>query len=135
MNDEMPRILLIEDHPDHAYYIQKGLAAQGFRVIWHEDGPAGLAAAREDPPDAVVLDIMLPQIHGLDLLRELKTDPRTVRVPVIVVTAYATLQFNREREMALSYGAAEFFKKPFKVGDLAQKLRELLAAPPPAADE
>jgi DNA-binding response OmpR family regulator len=126
VSEPTPRILLIEDNPDHAYYIQKGLAREGFEVTWVEEGPSALVEARDNPPAAIVLDIMLPQIHGLDVLRELKTDKRTVGIPVIVVTAYATLQLNREREMAVSYGATDFFRKPFKVADLAAKLREIL---------
>lgn len=128
MTAKIPRIMLIEDHPDHAFYIKKGLAIRQFEVEWYEDGVTALAAAQANPPDAILLDIMLPGLHGLDLLRELKTDSRTLNIPVIVVTAYATMQVNREKEMALSYGATDFFKKPFNVEDLAKKLREILEA-------
>lgn len=129
-----PRIMLIEDNHDHAFYIEKGLTTRGFTVEWFEEGLAALDAARENPPDLILLDIMLPQIHGLDLLRELKTDQRTVGIPVIVVTAYATLKINREKEMALAYGARDFFKKPFKVDELAVRIREILEEGKTGAD-
>jgi len=126
MAEEQPRVVLIEDNPDHAFYIQKGLSRRGFEVEWHTDGQTALAALRKNPPDAILLDIMLPEMHGLDVLRELKSDERTLAVPVIVVTAYATLQVNREKEMAMTYGATDFFKKPFKVDELAIALRKIL---------
>jgi two-component system, OmpR family, response regulator len=130
VNDtERPRVLLIEDNDDHAFYIRKGLANRGFEIDWAADGAEGLRLARETAPRAILLDVMLPHMHGLDLLRELKADERTVEIPVIVVTAYATLQINREREMALAYGAVDFLKKPFKVGELADKLHALLGLP------
>ncbi len=127
MTERKPLILLIEDNPDHAFYIQKGLSNRGFEIKWCAEGVEGLRAARTDAPEVILLDVMLPKVHGLDLLRELKQDDETVGIPVIVVTAYATLQLNREREMAMSYGAVDFLKKPFKVGDLADKLHEILA--------
>ncbi len=126
MTEPSPRIMLVEDNPDHAFYIQKGLSKRGFHVDWFTEGPSALAKAKEDPPDAILLDIMLPDMHGLDVLRELKSDNRTLFVPVIVVTAYATLQLNREKEMAMTYGATDFFKKPFKVDELATTLRKIL---------
>ena len=126
MTETTPRIMLVEDNPDHAFYIQKGLSRRGFQVDWYTEGPSALAKAKEDPPDAILLDIMLPDMHGLDVLRELKSDNRTLFVPVIVVTAYATLQLNREKEMAMTYGATDFFKKPFKVDELATTLRKIL---------
>lgn len=128
MSNDRPRVLLIEDNPDHAFYIEKGLSNRGFDITWCADGAGGLRSAREDLPDAILLDVMLPQMHGLDLLRELKRDERTVGIPVIVVTAYATLQTNREREMAMTYGAVDFFKKPFKVDELSTRLLEMIAA-------
>jgi two-component system OmpR family response regulator len=121
-----PRIMLIEDNPDHAFYIEKGLSRRGFEIEWFSEGASALARAREKPPDAILLDVMLPGMHGLEILRELKGDGRTLAVPVIVVTAYATLQLHREKEMALVYGAADFFKKPFKVDELATVLRKIL---------
>lgn len=127
MNRKTPRIMLIEDNPDHAFYIEKGLAKRGFAIEWHTDGISALPKAKENPPDAIVLDIMLPETHGLDVLRELKSDERTLDIPVIVVTAYATLQLDREKEMAMSYGATDFFKKPFKVDELATSLRRILS--------
>ena len=126
METKQPRIMLIEDNPDHAFYIQKGLSRRGFFVEWHTDGVSALAQAKESPPDAILLDIMLPSMHGLDVLHELKNNEKTLAIPVIVVTAYATLQLNREREMAVTYGAAEFFKKPFKVDELAVALKKIL---------
>ena len=126
MEEKHPRIMLIEDNADHAFYIQKGLSRRGFEIDWHTDGPSALAKAKEDPPAAILLDVMLPEMHGLDVLRELKSDERTLSSPVIVVTAYATLQANREKEMAMTYGATDFFKKPFKVDELATSLRKIL---------
>lgn len=126
MTESVTRIILVEDNPDHAFYIQKGLGRRGFQVDWYTEGPAALAKAKDAPPDAILLDIMLPDMHGLDVLRELKSDNRTLFVPVIVVTAYATLQLNREKEMAMTYGATDFFKKPFKVDELATTLRKIL---------
>ncbi len=123
---QTPRVMLIEDNPDHAFYIEKGLSRRGFVIEWFSEGTSALARARENPPDVILLDVMLPGMHGLEILRELKHDEHTLAVPVIVVTAYATLQLHREKEMALAYGAADFFKKPFKVDELAAVLRKVL---------
>jgi CheY-like chemotaxis protein len=80
-------VLLIEDDPDQRRLLERTMAGGGWRVIGAPDGEAGLAAAREHRPDAIVLDVMMPRLNGYQTCRQLKADPEIRAIPVIMVTA------------------------------------------------
>src|SRR5206468_5248241 len=102
-------ILIVEDHPTMREAMRLVLEHEGFVIREVADGASALAMARSDPPDLMFLDLNIPGTSGADVLRELKSDPATASVRVIIVTATG----EEGREYVLSLGADEYFTKPF----------------------
>ena len=99
-------VLVIEDDPSAVRLLRAYLEADGYVVRLAGDGATGIAAARADPPAAIILDILLPGVDGWEILRELKADPKLRDVPVIIVTVVD------ERGLGLALGAVDYFLKP-----------------------
>jgi two-component system phosphate regulon response regulator PhoB len=110
----MERILVIEDEGDIRQVLEYNLRQAGYDVTGVERGNAGLALARERPPDLVVLDLMLPDIPGLDVCRAMKADARLRKVAVIMLTAKGS---EIDRIVGLELGADDYVTKPFSVRD------------------
>jgi CheY-like chemotaxis protein len=119
-NPEAARILLVEDDAGAARLLRTYLEGAGYRVQVAGSGEEGLAAARRERPDAVILDVLLPGIDGWGVLRTLKHDARLHDVPVFVVSVVD------ERDAGLSLGAADFFLKPIDRRRLLAKVAEYL---------
>ncbi len=118
-------VLLVEDNPDHALLAKRSLERDDRieRVEVCEDAFAALAVMRDEQvrrPDAVVVDIRLPGISGLELLDSIKGDPRTAGVPVIVVSTSAP---EHEVRSAIRRGARAYMSKPIRAGELIANLR------------
>jgi len=99
-------VLVIEDDPSVVRLLRTYLQSDGYGVRFAQDGPTGIAAARADPPNAIILDVLLPGTDGWEVLRELKADPDLRDVPVIIVTVVD------ERGLGLALGAVDYFLKP-----------------------
>ena len=120
----MPRTVLVCDDERHilesvTYVVRQ----EGYQVLTAEDGEQALRRARSERPDLVVLDIQLPDKSGLEVCRELKSDPETRGIYVILLTA---LGRERDEEAGLQSGADEFLTKPFSPRELRRRLHELL---------
>jgi len=111
-------VLLVEDDPKIASFIQKGLRREGFEVDWVETGAEAIARLDEGGVDVNLLDLGLPDIDGLDVLRELRD--RGIDVPVIVITGRSD---PRDRAIALSLGVRAYLTKPFRWADLLAEVR------------
>ncbi len=120
----MPRVLIADDEPFQRILIRETLANDpSFAFIEAEDGAQALAKARHEAPDLIILDIMMPDMDGLQVCRLLKTDPKLGTIPVIMVTA---LNKEEDRVNALDAGADNFLSKPFEAGDLHSVVRAAL---------
>jgi two-component system, OmpR family, copper resistance phosphate regulon response regulator CusR len=117
----MARVLIIEDQPRHLESLCRGLEAEGYEVVPASTGPEGLDAATAGPLDAVVLDLMLPGRHGLDVLRDLRSGG--FAKPVLILTALDSVE---ERVEGLDSGANDYLVKPFAFAELLARLRALL---------
>jgi DNA-binding response OmpR family regulator len=117
------KVLLIEDEQDVRDLLRYNLKKAGFSVTLAADGLAGLAAARSAPPDLIVLDLMLPEMRGEDVCRELKNDPSTAAIPVIMLTAKAHAD---DRIAGLELGADDYVTKPFSPRELILRVQGLL---------
>jgi len=127
----MPKtILVIDDEPKIAELCRDYLAAAGFAVQTAGDGPQGLALARRERPDLVVLDLMLPGMDGLDVCRELRRDGN---VPIIMLTARVE---ETDKLIGLELGADDYLTKPFSPRELVARVRTVLrrAAGSPAGE-
>jgi len=123
------RLLVVEDEPGVAQFIRQGLTEAGFAVDVARDGAEGLDYALAAEYDAIVLDIMLPKMDGLDLLRELRT--RSIKSPVLLLTARDAIE---DRVQGLDTGADDYLVKPFAFPELLARVRALLRRPPLQAD-
>jgi signal transduction histidine kinase/CheY-like chemotaxis protein len=99
-------VLVIEDDPSAIRLLRTYLESDGYGVRFARDGPSGLAAARADPPGAIILDILLPGTDGWEVLRQFKADPSLRDLPVVIVTVVD------ERGLGLALGAVDYFLKP-----------------------
>jgi two-component system response regulator MprA len=123
------RVLVIEDEDRIRQFLQRGLTYDGYRVDVAPDGPAGLALARENPPDIVVLDWMLPGMDGLEVCRRLRLGGS---VPILMLTAKDAVG---DRVQGLDAGADDYLVKPFAFDELLARLRALLRRAAPAQPE
>ncbi len=133
----MTRILVVEDDPDIADLMRRYLQKAGFEVEVRGSGREALGAIAAAPPDLLVLDLMLPQVSGLDICRSVRSTPRTADVPIIMVTARAEAS---ERIAGLETGADDYIGKPFSPAELVARVKALLrrtarSTPPPDAIE
>jgi len=111
------RVLVIEDDPVLGRAISQGLADQGDRCEWSDNGVAGLGLATEERFDALVLDLMLPDMPGLEVLRKLRTVQNDV--PVLILTALGSID---DRVTGLNAGADDYLVKPFAFAELSARL-------------
>jgi DNA-binding response OmpR family regulator len=118
------RVLLIEDEPNIIQAISFILSRDGLEVDTHGDGQTALEAVSRRRPDLVILDLMLPNRSGLEILQDLRADPETAALPVLMLTARGQ---KRDREMAERFGASRFMTKPFSNQEVLEQVRELLA--------
>jgi heavy metal response regulator len=123
--EQAMRILIVEDEPGVASFVEQGLAEAGYVVNVTRDGSEGLEYALAYEYDAIVLDIMLPKMNGLELLKEIRA--KRVKSPVLLLTARDGVD---DRVRGLDVGADDYLVKPFAFPELLARLRALLRRPP-----
>lgn len=119
------RVLLIEDEPNIIEAISFILSRDGWTVHTHEDGETAMDKVRTQPPDLIILDVMLPGRSGFDILRDIREDTATAALPVMMLTARGQA---KDRELALRLGANHFMTKPFSNQDIRDYVRKLMEA-------
>jgi DNA-binding response OmpR family regulator len=115
------RILVVEDDPSINLGLRMNLEAEGYLVQVADDGEMGLASARATPPDLVILDVMLPKLNGLEVLRALRSEGRTV--PIIMLSARGA---EMDKVVGLELGAEDYITKPFGLAELLARVRAVL---------
>lgn len=123
MNETRPRILIVDDEPDLLSVLHFGLEVEGFQVLEASDGEQGLAMAREQAPDLIVLDLMLPRMDGYKVCRALKFDERYRRIPIFILSARSG---ETDRQLAMDVGADTYITKPYDMRDLVTRIRARL---------
>lgn len=118
-----PRILVVDDELDVLLLCRVNLEFEGYDVMEARDGRSGLARARDETPDLVLLDVMMTDMDGWKVLAELKADPATAAIPVIMLTARV---LERDQIQALSGGACDYVTKPFNPITLSRAVKEAL---------
>jgi len=116
----MPRLLVVEDDTDIADFVKRGLAQKGYEVELAFNGQQGLAAAKSSSPDLVVLDLILPDMDGIDVCRELRASGD---VGIVVLTARNLVG---DRVLGLEAGADDYLPKPFVFEELVARIRSVL---------
>ncbi|TMB04705.1 MAG: response regulator [Deltaproteobacteria bacterium] len=127
MNSGPPsKVLVVDDDPEIVTFLSTLLELEGIESSVATSAAAALEQLQQGPPDLVLLDIAMPDRDGIDLCKELKSDPRTAEVPVFVVSARPGKDVV---ERALAAGAEEFIRKPFENAELISRIRSRLSAP------
>ncbi|SLN75807.1 response regulator transcription factor [Oceanibacterium hippocampi] len=116
------RVLIVEDEPNIVESLTFLLSREGFDVTSHGNGVTAFDALLVDPPDVLVLDVMLPGLNGFDLLRRLRGNPALASLPVLMLTAKGQ---KRDREVAEACGANLFMIKPFSNADVVAAVKRL----------
>jgi two-component system cell cycle response regulator DivK len=119
----MPKILYVEDNEDNVYMLVRRLQRQGFEVVAASDGEQGVAMARSEHPDLILMDLNMPVLDGWEATRQLKEAPETRAIPVIALSAHA---MSGDRERALEAGCDDYDTKPIRMDSLMAKIRTLL---------
>lgn len=121
----MAKVLLVEDNEMNRDMLSRRLSKRGHEVVTAVDGAEGIAKARSERPDLILMDMSLPVLHGWDATRALREDPDTRSIPVIALTAHAMAG---DREKALEAGCDDFDTKPVELPRLLEKMERLLGA-------
>lgn len=122
----MKKILVVENDPALRLLTTQLLELEGFAVSQAENGRLALEAIAADPPDLVLCDLLMPELSGFEVLRELTRNPKSPAIPLVFLTASA---MPSDRENCLKDGAAGFIIKPFQHAELLETIRNLLLSP------
>jgi len=120
-------VLVVDDDPDSLYLLEHILAQYACRVVCQSDGRAALDIALQLQPDLILLDIWLPSLSGLDILKQLRQHARGRSIPVVAVTALAS---ERDRHLIMQAGCNHYISKPYELEDMEQTLSQFLSLRP-----
>ncbi len=122
------RILVVDDEPDFCSIIQGQLEKEGFEVELAYNGVEGLEKIRANPPEAIILDVMMPEKDGYEVCNELKGDDKLADIPVILLTAVASHVTSTRYSHAdgMSTEADDYIAKPASAEEITQSIKELL---------
>ena len=127
MVNQKERVLLVEDEGDIRDVIEYNLERAGYLTLAFDNGEAGLEAIRNESPDLVLLDLMLPGIDGLEICRQIKEDPTTRDIPIIMITAKTE---ESDVVLGLGVGADDYVNKPFSPQELIARVKSVLRRAP-----
>ena len=119
----MPKVLVVEDEKNILKVVTYNLEREGYQVTAAREGQEALEKIRRELPDLVILDLMLPKVDGLEVCRQLKADPKTARIPIIMLTAKTQ---EADRVVGLEMGADDYVAKPFSVRELTARVKAVL---------
>lgn len=125
------KILIIEDNEQNLYLIVFILEKAGHQVVQARSGPEGIACAKKEPPELILLDIQLPEMDGYTIARELKKCPDLTEVPIVAVTSYAMVG---DREKAIEAGCVGYIEKPINPGTFLDEIGQFLTENPPRTE-
>ncbi len=119
----MTKILIVEDNEENRDALSRRLQRRGFQVVVAVDGNLGVAAAKTEMPDLILMDMNMPELDGWQATKQVKADPVTAHIPVIALTAHA---MGGDRERAVEAGCAEYHTKPVEFPKLLTQIEALL---------
>ena len=119
----MAKILLVEDNEMNQDIMKRRLERRGYEVVVAVDGMQGIALARTEAPDLILMDMSLPVLDGWDATRRIRTEPETASIPIIALTAHA---MEGDRDKALAAGCDDYDTKPIELSRLLGKIEALL---------
>jgi two-component system phosphate regulon response regulator PhoB len=127
-----PKVLIVDDEPDVVELVEFNLRSAGYDVVSANDGAEALRKARTSQPDLILLDVMLPELDGMEVCKILRRDPATASVPIIMLTAKAA---EIDRVLGLELGADDYVTKPFSPRELVLRVKALLRRGKPVEEK
>ena len=124
----MVKILYVEDNEDNIYMLNKRLSRKGYTVVIATDGEQGVRMSHSEDPNLIIMDLGLPVLDGWEAIRQIKSSPETLHIPIIALTAHA---MNEDRSKAQEAGCDDFDTKPVNMTRLLEKIQSLLKGKPP----
>ncbi len=122
----MPKVLAVDDHAEIRRLVQINLERNGYEVVTAADGREALDKLKEDPPDLILCDVIMPQMDGFAFLKEVRSNPETARIPFILLTVKAQ---DADVQMGQEVGADAYLTKPFNPRELLSSIDQVLKAP------
>jgi len=126
-----PKILVVDDEPEAVELVEFNLKQAGYDVLTAADGAEALTKSRAKTPNLIVLDLMLPEMSGLEVCKTLRRDPATAAIPIIMLTAKAA---EIDRVLGLELGADDYLTKPFSPRELVLRVKKILNRAPAAPE-
>jgi signal transduction histidine kinase/CheY-like chemotaxis protein len=123
MSHQPARILIVDDHEDNLALLTMILSSQGYAIRCASDGPQALVIVRDEPPDLILLDVMMPRMSGYDVVQAVRADASDSYIPIMLITAKQELA---DKVKGLDLGADDFLPKPVQGAELIAKVRALL---------
>lgn len=120
----MANILIVDDSPTEVYVLANMVEKQGHQPVTATSGEEGVAKAKSDKPDLVLMDVVMPGLNGFQATRQISRDPETSDIPIIIVT---TKDQETDRVWGLRQGARDYITKPFSEDELIEKINAILA--------
>ncbi|NDJ51710.1 MAG: response regulator [Chloroflexi bacterium] len=117
----MARILVVEDSPTVLYKTTHILSQDGHQTLTASDGESAIEVARDQRPDAILLDVVLPKLNGFQVCRKLKSTEETQAIPIILITSKTS---EEDRDWGIEQGADAYLTKPYAAVDLLQVIRD-----------
>jgi two-component system alkaline phosphatase synthesis response regulator PhoP len=121
------RILVVDDEVAIVRMLKDRLESAGFEVLTAYDGAQAVEVARQERPDLIIMDVMMPRMDGLTAAKQLRSDPTTAHIPIVMLTARGQ---ESDEQAGYAAGAVRYFTKPFSPRQLVQELRSLLGESP-----
>ncbi len=123
----MPKILIVEDNEENRDALSRRLQRRGFQVVMAFDGKLGVAAAKVELPDLILMDMNMPEVDGWEATKQVKADPVTAHIPVIALTAHAMAG---DRDRAIAAGCVDYHTKPVELPKLLTQIEAILSQRP-----
>ena len=119
----MPTVLIVDDSPTEVHILRQGLEKAGFDILVANSGEEGIEVAKENKPDAIIMDVVMPELNGFQATRKITKDPATQHIPVILVT---TKDQETDKVWGERQGAAGYIVKPAQEPELAAMIKRVL---------
>lgn len=119
----MSKILIVDDSPTESHILSKMLESKGYQIVTAASGEAGVDVAKQEMPDLVLMDVVMPGLNGFQATRQLKKDPTTAHIPVIIVT---TKDQETDKIWGMRQGAKDYLTKPVEEANLISTIQAIL---------
>ncbi|NOX41408.1 MAG: phosphate regulon transcriptional regulatory protein PhoB [Alphaproteobacteria bacterium] len=126
MSLDQPKVLIVEDEPAQVEILRYNLKSQNYEVVVATDGETGVEKARDELPDVILMDWMLPRLSGIEACRQIRRIAATRQIPIIMLTARSE---ERDRVRGLDIGADDYISKPYSIKELLARVRAALRRP------